>query len=64
MYSPKIDETLIPLIYHAAKSENVPMTKWVNQAVENALVLREQSTAEEQGSENAPVEQSDTKHPT
>ncbi len=47
MYSPKISEDLIPLIYRAAKSESVPMTAWVNQAVENALVLREQSRQEE-----------------
>jgi hypothetical protein len=42
MYSPKISEDLIPLIYRAAKSDRVPMTAWVNQAVENALALREQ----------------------
>jgi hypothetical protein len=37
MYSPKIDESLIPRIYLAAKSANIPMTIWVNRAVEDAL---------------------------
>ncbi len=37
MYSPKIDETLIPRIYRAAKAANIPMTIWVNRAVEGAL---------------------------
>jgi hypothetical protein len=52
MYSPKISEDLIPLIYRAAKSEDVPMTAWVNQAVENALASRaEPQTPETQTSE-------------
>jgi hypothetical protein len=37
MYSPKIDESLIPRIYLAAKAAKIPMTTWVNQAVELAL---------------------------
>ena len=37
MYSPKIDEQLIPRIYRVAKSTGVPMTKWVNQVIEQAL---------------------------
>lgn len=37
MYSPKIDEALIPRIYRAAKAANVPMTTWVNRAVEGVL---------------------------
>jgi len=37
MYSPKIDEALIPRIYLAAKAADVPMTTWVNRAVEVAL---------------------------
>lgn len=52
MYSPVIREDLIPLIYRAAKSESIPMTAWVNQAVENALVLREQARTEEQRKKN------------
>lgn len=37
MYSPKIDESLIPRIYRAAKAANIPMTVWVSQAVQSAL---------------------------
>ena len=37
MYSPKICEDLIPRIYRAAKAAKLPMTAWVNQAVERAL---------------------------
>lgn len=48
LYSPQIREDLIPLVYRAAKSESVPMTTWVSQAVENALVLREQSRTEDE----------------
>lgn len=39
MYSPKIREDLVPRIYRAAKETKLPMTTWVNQAVE--LCLRE-----------------------
>lgn len=37
MYSPKIREDLIPRIYRAAKGAKLPMTAWVNQAVEKSL---------------------------
>jgi hypothetical protein len=37
MYSPKIREELIPQIYRAAKGAKLPMTAWVNQAIEVAL---------------------------
>jgi len=37
MYSPKIDEVLIPRIYRAAKEAKLPMTAWVNRAVLRAL---------------------------
>lgn len=37
MYSPKIREDLIPRIYRAAKEADLPMTAWVNRAVEKAL---------------------------
>ena len=52
MYSPVIREDLIPLIYRAAKTENVRMTTWVNRAVEDALVLRERPQSEEQRKES------------
>jgi hypothetical protein len=37
MYSPKIKETLVPRIYRVAKSAGLPMTKWVNHVIEQAL---------------------------
>ncbi len=37
MYSPKIREDLVPRIHHAAKEAKLPMTDWVNQAVEQRL---------------------------
>ena len=48
MYSPEIREDLIPYVYRAAKSEHVPMTTWVNRAVERELALREQPSTENQ----------------
>ncbi len=47
MYSPEIREDLIPYVYRAAKSEKVPMTTWVNRAVERELALREQPQTED-----------------
>lgn len=44
MYSPKIDEALIPRIYRAAKAANIPMTVWVSQAVESALPKEGETT--------------------
>jgi hypothetical protein len=38
MYSPKIREDLVPLIYQAAKESRVAMTVWVNKALEQALI--------------------------
>jgi hypothetical protein len=43
MYSPKIREDLIPKIYQAAKKAEVPMTVWVNEAIEEALSNREEN---------------------
>lgn len=37
MYSPKIDEELIPALYQQAKSEGVPMTKLVNKLLYKAI---------------------------
>lgn len=47
MYSPKIREDLIPKIYQAAKKAEVPMTVWVNEAIEEALSNWEEN--EDQG---------------
>ena len=53
MYSPEIREDLIPRVYHAAKSERVRMTTWVNRAVERELALRAQpKTEQEERKEN------------
>jgi hypothetical protein len=49
MYSPKISEDIIPLIYKKAKSEKVPMTQVVND------ILREKLTENEpESGENSP----------
>ena len=45
MYSPKIKEALIPRVYQAARKAKVPMTVWVDRAVEQAL---ENTTTPEQ----------------
>jgi len=37
VYSPKIDEQLIPVLYHAAKALGVPMTALVNRLLSEAL---------------------------
>jgi hypothetical protein len=37
MYSPKIDEKLIPTLYHTARARRVPMTKLVAQLIRKAL---------------------------
>jgi hypothetical protein len=37
LYSPKISENLIPLIYQKAKTEKKPMTKIVNEILKEKL---------------------------
>ena len=37
MYSPKIDEGIIPTLYRLAKERKVPMTRLVNEILRNAL---------------------------
>ena len=37
MYSPKIDEALIPALYHTARARRVPMTRLVAQLIRKAL---------------------------
>jgi hypothetical protein len=37
VYSPKIAEQLIPVLYHAAKDQGVPMTALVNRLLTEAL---------------------------
>lgn len=38
MYSPKISEELIPIIYHKAKEQKRPMTKVVNDLLREVLI--------------------------
>ena len=38
MYSPKIDESLIPIIYTKAKEAKIPMTKYVNLILRDKLI--------------------------
>ena len=37
MYSPKIDEDLLPVLYEMAKTEGRPMTKIVNDIIRKAI---------------------------
>lgn len=37
MYSPKVKEELIPILYKLGKIKNRPMTKLVNEAIEEYL---------------------------
>ena len=37
MYSPKIDESLIPALYHTALARRVPMTRLVAQLIQKAM---------------------------
>ena len=37
MYSPKIDEKLIPFLYRWAKREEIPMTELVSRILQDAI---------------------------
>ena len=37
MYSPKISEDLIPILYALAKEKNIPMTRVVDQIIRDSL---------------------------
>ena len=37
MYSPKISEDLIPILYHTARARRMPMTKLVTLLIRKAL---------------------------
>jgi len=47
MYSPRIREALIPRVYRAAKETGIPMTAWVNRAIEGELRKKEHETKSE-----------------
>jgi hypothetical protein len=65
MYSPKIKEELIPYLYQEAKTQKIPMTKYVNQIIENHLsetgkeYSRELHSKTEQGNNADPIRQSE-----
>jgi len=40
MYSPKIEDRYIPILYRVAKAYRVPMTKLVNQIIHDYLTKR------------------------
>jgi hypothetical protein len=43
MYSPKIDETLIPRLYRIARARGVPMTVLVNRILRRSLAYYEKT---------------------
>ena len=46
MYSPRIKEEYIPLLYRKAKTLRIPMTKLVNQIIAEALRKEEYNDAD------------------
>lgn len=46
MYSPKIDEELIPRLYRLRKLKKIPMTRLVNGILEKALSEMEEKESE------------------
>ena len=49
MYSPKIDEELIPRIYRLGKLKKVPMTRLVNKILQRGLSDLEEEEREKLG---------------
>ena len=49
MYSPKIDEAFIPILYRLAKERKVPMTRLVNEILRDAVA---ESLEDPVGAEN------------
>ena len=45
MYSPKIDEKLIPPLYHLKESTKIPITRLVNAMIRTGLQMCEESIA-------------------
>ncbi len=43
MYSPKIDEELVPRFYRIAKARGVPMTKLINKILKGSIVQLERN---------------------
>jgi hypothetical protein len=53
MYSPKVREDLIPRIYQIARKSRIPMTVWVNQVIERALMENGKEIGQETKNENS-----------
>jgi hypothetical protein len=51
-YSPKIKEDYIPALYLIAKEQKIPMTKLVNQMIENEINLLIERGQREKGENN------------
>jgi len=47
MYSPKIKEELIPVLYRLAREMKIPMTRLVSSLIENAIEEIERSKCHE-----------------
>ena len=56
MYSPKIDEGLIPVLYRLAKERKIPMTRLVNEILQRELSEMEE---EEMGNGNSQLNPGD-----
>lgn len=58
MYSPKIAEELIPVLYRTAKAQGQPMTKLVNKIIREALLPEAlpQATREAVNASTVPTE--------
>ena len=57
MYSPKITEELIPILYQLARARRVPMTKLVDRIIREALVQEDRPQAAPEAMTASPVEQ-------
>lgn len=55
MYSPKINESLVPKLYLLAKSLKKPMTAVVNEIIERELARIEVLKTEKEGDSNVKV---------
>ena len=57
MYSPKITQELIPILYQLARARGVPMTKLVDRIIGEALVHEDRSQEAPEAMTASPVEQ-------
>ena len=60
MYSPKISEELIPVLYRSARAKGIPMTRLVNSLIREALAdeYLPKKVTESDADSAAPVESS------